>query len=218
MACGKPTPAAGRARGSAGCASTARYLSALGARTRSTGWPSWTGAPGARACTWSSGWARSSAGTAARSWRRRIPRTRITPGPGAGRGTGGSGWPAGLGDAGLQEAGPAGSDRSPDLSEEVARALDRVLGRSLVSQSIQRAPDPEGKAGPGSGCRFGCRCGWPVRGGIARPGPRPGITRRLIPGRNATARPGPGWPAGVMTAWMRSGLVRSLGERGLAGP
>jgi len=46
--------------------------------------------------------------------------------------------------AGLEDAG-----RGADLSEEVARALDRVLGRSLVSQSIQRAPDPEGQAGPG---------------------------------------------------------------------
>ena len=49
-------------------------------------------------------------------------------------------------------AGPAleGAGRGADLSEEVARALDRVLGRSLVSQSIQRAPDPEGTAGPGA--------------------------------------------------------------------
>jgi hypothetical protein len=48
-------------------------------------------------------------------------------------------------------AGPGleGAGRGADLSEEVARALDRVLGRSLVSQSIQRAPDPEGTAGPG---------------------------------------------------------------------
>ena len=43
-----------------------------------------------------------------------------------------------------------GASRGADLSEEVARALDRVLGRSLVSQSIQRAPDPEGTAGPGA--------------------------------------------------------------------
>jgi hypothetical protein len=47
-------------------------------------------------------------------------------------------------------AGPEGAGRGADLSEEVARALDRVLGRSLVSQSIQRAPDPEGTAGPGA--------------------------------------------------------------------
>jgi hypothetical protein len=46
---------------------------------------------------------------------------------------------------GLEDAG-----RGVDLSEEVARALDRVLGRSLVSQSIQRAPDPEGTARPGA--------------------------------------------------------------------
>ena len=50
-------------------------------------------------------------------------------------------------------AGPGldGAGRGADLSEEVARALDRVLGRSLVSQSVQRAPDPEGTAGPGAG-------------------------------------------------------------------
>ena len=50
-------------------------------------------------------------------------------------------------------AGPGldGAGRGADLSEEVARALDRVLGRSLVSQSIQRAPDPEGTAEPGAG-------------------------------------------------------------------
>ena len=50
------------------------------------------------------------------------------------------------------DAGPGleGTGRGADLSEEVARALDRVLGRSLVSQSIQRAPDPEGTAGPGA--------------------------------------------------------------------
>ena len=49
--------------------------------------------------------------------------------------------------------GPEGAGRGADLSEEVARALDRVLGRSLVSQSIQRAPDAEGTAGPGAGGR-----------------------------------------------------------------
>jgi hypothetical protein len=43
-----------------------------------------------------------------------------------------------------------GAGRGADLSEEVARALDRVLGRSLVSQSIQRVPDPEGTPGPGA--------------------------------------------------------------------
>ena len=45
-------------------------------------------------------------------------------------------------------AGPAGPGGS-DLSEEVARALDRVLGRSLASQSLQRSPDPADQAGPG---------------------------------------------------------------------
>ena len=52
--------------------------------------------------------------------------------------------------AGLESAGLESAGRGADLSEEVARALDRVLGRSLVSQSIQRAPDPEGQAGPGA--------------------------------------------------------------------
>src|SRR5580692_2280846 len=51
---------------------------------------------------------------------------------------------------GLAGAGPEDAGRGADLSEEVARALDRVLGRSLVSQSIQRAPDPGGTAGPGA--------------------------------------------------------------------
>jgi ribosomal protein L40E len=39
--------------------------------------------------------------------------------------------------AGAETAGGAGGP-SPDLSEEVARALDRVLGRGLVSQSAPR--------------------------------------------------------------------------------
>src|ERR1700722_3859449 len=45
------------------------------------------------------------------------------------------------GDAGVGvepgEAGPAAAGRGADLSEEVARALDRVLSRSLVSQTVQ---------------------------------------------------------------------------------
>ena len=69
---------------------------------------------------------------------------------GSGVGLGG----AGTGDAGLagatgEDAGPAGPGRGSDLSEEVARALDRVLGRSLVSQSLQRSPDLADQAGPG---------------------------------------------------------------------
>ena len=56
--------------------------------------------------------------------------------------------------SGLEDAG-----RGADLSEEVARALDRVLGRSLVSQSIQRAPDPEGTGGPGAARSAGSRAG-----------------------------------------------------------
>jgi ribosomal protein L40E len=35
-------------------------------------------------------------------------------------------------------AGPGPGGGAPDLSEEVARALDRVLGRGLVSQSAPR--------------------------------------------------------------------------------
>ncbi len=59
--------------------------------------------------------------------------------------------PGGLsrGGAGPGGAGLAGAGRGSDLSEEVARALDRVLGRSLVSQSLQRAPDAADQAGPG---------------------------------------------------------------------
>ncbi len=56
---------------------------------------------------------------------------------------------SGLGGTGEGDAGLAGAGRGSDLSEEVARALDRVLGRSLVSQSLQRSPDPADQAGPG---------------------------------------------------------------------
>jgi hypothetical protein len=57
-----------------------------------------------------------------------------------------------------EQAGTAhpGPGRSSDLSEEVARALDRVLSRSLVSQSSQRAPDADVRAaGSGSGSGTG---------------------------------------------------------------
>jgi hypothetical protein len=47
-------------------------------------------------------------------------------------------------------AGPAVAGRGLDLSEEVARALDRVLSQSLVSQSVQRPCGPEGRSGAGS--------------------------------------------------------------------
>ena len=77
-------------------------------------------------------------------------------GPGLGLpGSGGAGaGEAGLGDdsagdAGTGDAGLAGAGRGSDLSEEVARALDRVLGRSLVSQSLQRMPDPADQPAPG---------------------------------------------------------------------
>ena len=83
---------------------------------------------------------------------------------------------AGLTEAGLPEApgeepgaAPGGADpavagRGPDLSEEVARALDRVLSRSLVSQSlvsqsVQRVAGPEGRSGGGSGAGSGSGSG-----------------------------------------------------------
>jgi hypothetical protein len=78
------------------------------------------------------------------------------PGPAdegpAGGGAAGPGLSLGLaaaGGAGAGDAGLAGAGRGSDLSEEVARALDRVLGRSLVSQSLQRSPDPADQPAPG---------------------------------------------------------------------
>jgi hypothetical protein len=64
----------------------------------------------------------------------------------------------------LGGAGPAVGGRGPDLSEEVARALDRVLSRSLVSQSlvsqsVQRAAAPESRSGGGSGAGSGSGSG-----------------------------------------------------------
>jgi hypothetical protein len=56
---------------------------------------------------------------------------------------------AGAGEVSAGDAGLAGAGRGSDLSEEVARALDRVLGRSLVSQSLQRSPDPADQPAPG---------------------------------------------------------------------
>jgi hypothetical protein len=51
--------------------------------------------------------------------------------------------------AGPEPAGQAGAPgqpgASPDLSEEVAKALERVLGRSLVSQSVRPAGGAEPK-------------------------------------------------------------------------
>ena len=76
---------------------------------------------------------------------------------------GAAGEDAGPAGAAGEDAGLAGAGRGSDLSEEVARALDRVLGRSLVSQSLQRSPDPEGKAGSGavagSGAAASSGCG-----------------------------------------------------------
>ena len=66
---------------------------------------------------------------------------------------GGLGEAGSLGDDGpLSGAEPAGqavapgqAGASPDLSEEVAKALERVLGRSLVSQSVRPAGGAEPK-------------------------------------------------------------------------
>jgi hypothetical protein len=116
----------------------------------------------------------------------------VSAGPGA------AGPGAGAGGAGLEGAG-----RGPDLSEEVARALDRVLGRSLVSQSIQRAPDPGTKSGSGSRAGAGA-AGSPATGsaaagsGAAGSGPAgsgAGTARRHRParpeaGQHATVHPG----------------------------
>ena len=44
-----------------------------------------------------------------------------------------------------QAGGPGQTGASPDLSEEVAKALERVLGRSLVSQSVRPAGGAEPK-------------------------------------------------------------------------
>jgi hypothetical protein len=111
--------------------------------------------------------------------------------------------PEGSGETGLAEAGPgevgsaeadpgeagAGSGgalggagpvavRGPDLSEEVAQALDRVLSRSLVSQSVQRAPAPEGRSGGGSGPASGSGSG----AGRHRPARSPGDHAAAHPG------------------------------------
>ena len=78
----------------------------------------------------------------------------------------------------LGEAGPAVAGRGPDLSEEVARALDRVLSHSLVSQSVQRAAGPEGRSGGGSGAGSGSGSG----AGRHRPARTPGDHAAAHPG------------------------------------
>ena len=92
-------------------------------------------------------------------------------------------------------AGPEGAGRGADLSEEVARALDRVLGRSLVSQSIQRAPDPGGTAGPGAAGPGGSRAAAAGAGaGRRRPArPESGHHAAADPAaeRHRASRPGP---------------------------
>jgi hypothetical protein len=136
---------------------------------------------------------------------------------GSGRGLAGSG--ASLGGSGVGLAGPggdlAGAGRSPDLSEEVARALDRVLSRSLVSQSIQRGRDPEGKAAAGShaGSASGSGAG---AAGSGAAGSAAGRHRsaRTAAGHHAAAHPGgsgdpgaPGAPGAERHRAARSGLA-----------
>jgi hypothetical protein len=81
-------------------------------------------------------------------------------------------------------AGPAVAGRGLDLSEEVACALDRVLSRSLVSQSVQRASGPEGRPGAGSGGGSGAGSGSGSGSGAGRH--RPART----PADHAAAHPG----------------------------
>jgi hypothetical protein len=99
----------------------------------------------------------------------------------------GAGLPeAGFAEAGLAGApgdepggaGPAVAGRGPDLSEEVARALDRVLSRGLVSQSVQREPAPEGRSGGGSGAGSGSGSG----AGRHRPARSPADHAAAYPG------------------------------------
>jgi hypothetical protein len=118
-------------------------------------------------------------------------------GPGA-AGSGSAGWGSAGSGPGSGSAGSEGAGRGPDLSEEVARALDRVLGRSLVSQSIQRAPDPGGKAGSGSRAGAGAagsRPGGSGTAGSGAAGSGSGTAGRHRPsrpeaGHHATAHPG----------------------------
>jgi hypothetical protein len=118
-------------------------------------------------------------------------------GPGA-AGSDAAGWGSAGSGPGSGSAGSEGAGRGPDLSEEVARALDRVLGRSLVSQSIQRAPDPGGKAGSGSRAgagTAGSRPGGSGTAGSGAAGSGSGAAGRHRPsrpeaGHHATAHPG----------------------------
>jgi hypothetical protein len=141
---------------------------------------------------------------------------------GSGRSLAGSDASLGGSDASL-----AGAGRSPDLSEEVARALDRVLSQSLVSQSIQRGRDPEGKAAAGSraGSASGSGAGAAGSGaagsgaaGSGAAGAAAGRHRsaRTAAGHHAAAHPGgsgapgaPGAPGAERHRAARSGLAGS---------
>ena len=131
-------------------------------------------------------------------------------GPGAERGPG-----TGPGSSGT---GLAGTGRSPDLSEEVARALDRVLSRSLVSQSIQHGRDPEGKAatGPRSGSAAGSGAGVTGSGGAGSAAGRHCSARTAAGHRAASQRGAPG-PAEAPGAAGAPGAERRRADRpGLA--
>jgi hypothetical protein len=136
---------------------------------------------------------------------------------GSGRSLAGSDASLGGSDASL-----AGAGRSPDLSEEVARALDRVLSQSLVSQSIQRGRDPEGKAAAGSraGSASGSGAGAAGSGaaGSGAAGAAAGRHRsaRTAAGHHAAAHPrgsgapgAPGAPGAERYRAARSGLAGS---------
>ena len=130
----------------------------------------------------------------------------------------------GLADEGLAGGGPAGSGRAWVWRVRAVRARETRArrDRGAVPTCPRKSP------GPWTGCWAGAwsaracsarrtRQTSPLRGRAGPHMPRPGVTRRLILGRSATARPGQVRPGRVPADWMRSGLVRSLGEQaGLA--
>ena len=185
------------------------------------------GAPGALACTWSSGWVRSSAGTAGRSWRLRALARR------AWRTT----WP--VRPAGMSPArpgrpwrvsrawapGPAWKMRAAVLicprrspGPWTGCSAGAWSARASSARPIRRAPRGRVRRGrvrpgrgpgpPGRGRRLPGR----GQGGVGLPGLSPGITRRPIQRRSGTGRPGQVPPGPMRPAWMPSGLVRLRGE------